>query len=80
MQLVRFVCVAAAHTNGRSGAALTIHSGAWAFCPAGGNGTGHDWQPSDGLPFAEEMRLMSRGAPLPPDVTTPEGTPAARPR
>jgi hypothetical protein len=83
MRLVRFVCVATAHTNGRTDATLTIHDGAWAFCPTGGNGTGHDWQPSDGLPLAEAMRLTPRELPpepLPPVVTKPELTRTARPR
>jgi hypothetical protein len=83
MRLVRFVCVATAHRNGRTDAALTIHDGAWAFCPTGGNGSGHDWRPSDGLPLAEAMRLIPREPPpepLPPVVTKPELTRTARPR
>lgn len=60
MRLVKFVCAAKAHADGRGDSALTIHQGAWAFCPRGGAAVDHDWQPSDGLRLADAMRLMSR--------------------
>jgi hypothetical protein len=60
MKLIKYICVARAHADGRSQSALTIHLGAWAFCPMGGEATGHDWKPSDGLPLAEAMRLTTR--------------------
>lgn len=60
MKLVKFICTAKAHTDGRSDAALTIHDGAWAFCPMGGEQDGHEWQPSDGLPLTEAMRFTPR--------------------
>ena len=74
MRLVKFVCVATAHASGRSGSALTIHDGAWAFCASGGGGTGHEWRPSDGLSLSEAMRLTPRQAVDP----APPATPAAR--
>jgi hypothetical protein len=60
MKLVKFVCVAKAHLAGRSDSALTIHGGAWAFCPMGGDGKGHDWKASDGLPLADALRFTPR--------------------
>ena len=60
MKLVKFMCSATAHAAGRSDAALTIHDGAWAFCPAGAEATGHQWVPSDGLPIADAMRFTPR--------------------
>ena len=85
MQLVKFVCVAKAHAGGRSDAALTIHDGAWAFCPIGADRTDHEWRPSDGLPLAEAMRFVPREAPpaaqsMPRGSATPAGPPAATPR
>jgi len=65
MKLVKFVCTAKAHATGHSDAALTIHDGLWAFCPAGANQTGHEWVPSDGLPIADAMRFTPR-IPVPP--------------
>ncbi|MDP9319818.1 MAG: hypothetical protein M3P16_01825 [Chloroflexota bacterium] len=59
-KLVKFVCVAKAHADGRSDSALTIHEGSWAFCPEGGDATGHDWRASDGLPMADALRLGPR--------------------
>lgn len=53
--LVRFFCVAKAHSHVEGAAALTIHDHAWAFCPAGGAAAGHTWQDVDGLPFAITM-------------------------
>jgi hypothetical protein len=73
MKLVKFVCVAKAHADGRSDSPLTIHEGTWAFCARGGDGTGHDWRPSDGLPLLEAMRFTPRQrAPDPP-----KGAPAS---
>jgi hypothetical protein len=70
MKLVKFVCTAKAHATGHSDAALTIHDGVWAFCPAGANQNGHEWVPSDGLPIADAMRFTPRTqAP----ATTPNG-------
>jgi hypothetical protein len=60
MKLVKYICIARAHADGRSESALTIHQAAWAFCPMGGDATGHDWKPTDGLPLAEAMRLTTR--------------------
>ena len=60
MKLVKFVCAARAHASGRSDSALTIHDGAWAFCPAGADASGHEWAPSDGLPIADAMRFTPR--------------------
>ena len=60
MKLVKFMCGATAHATGRSDAALTIHDGAWAFCPAGAEANGHQWAPSDGLPIADAMRFTPR--------------------
>lgn len=73
MKLVRFVCTSQAHADGRSEAALTIHEGAWAFCPAGADATGHQWRPSDGLPIADAMRFTPRQqvTPTAPDVAAP---------
>jgi len=65
MKLVKFVCVATSHADGRSDSALTIHQGMWAFCPAGADHKDHDWQPSDGLPLADAMRFVPREAPEP---------------
>jgi hypothetical protein len=60
LKLVKFLCAAKAHADGRSDSALTIHEGSWAFCPEGGDATGHDWQASDGLPLADALRLGPR--------------------
>ncbi len=60
MKLVKFVCTAKAHAAGRSDAALTIHDGVWAFCPAGADATDHQWAPSDGLPIADALRFTPR--------------------
>jgi hypothetical protein len=60
LKLVKFVCAAKAHADGRSDAALTIHEGSWAFCSEGGDATGHDWRASDGLPLADALRLGPR--------------------
>ena len=60
MKLVKFICSATAHATGHSDAALTIHDGAWAFCPAGAEATAHQWAPSDGLPIADAMRFTPR--------------------
>ena len=60
MKLIKHICIAAGHADGRSESALTIHDGAWAFCPMGGDAKGHQWRPSDGLPLAEAMRLTTR--------------------
>src|SRR4030088_1320455 len=60
MKLVKFVCVAKAHADGRSPSALTIHDGAWAFCPKGAESTGHERRPSDGLPLTAAMRFTPR--------------------
>jgi hypothetical protein len=60
MKLVKFVCTAKAHATGHSDAALTIHDGVWAFCPAGATATGHEWAPSEGLPLADAMRFTPR--------------------
>ena len=77
MKLVKFVCAAKAHAVGHSDAALTIHDGEWAFCPAGADETGHQWVPSDGLPLADAMRFTPRTqAP----ATAPDGiVPASSP-
>jgi hypothetical protein len=60
MKLVKFICTATAHASGRSDAALTIHDGVWAFCPAGAEANSHQWAPSDGLPIADAMRFTPR--------------------
>ena len=60
MKLVKYMCVAKAHADGRSDAALTIHDGVWAFCPMGADHKGHDWRPSDGLPLTDAMRFTPR--------------------
>lgn len=80
MKLVRFVCGNPAHASGHSDAALTIHEGAWAFCPAGTDATGHQWQPSDGLPIADLMRFTPRAqsSPAAPEQRTPDRTAPAR--
>jgi len=76
LKLVKFVCVAKAHADGRSDSALTIHEGSWAFCPEGGDATAHDWQASDGLPMADALRLVPRqpiggtAAPAPRETVT----------
>ena len=77
MKLVKFMCTATAHASGRSDAALTIHEGVWAFCPAGADATGHQWMPSDGLPIADAMRFTPRQqAPtMPRDAIVPDALP-----
>jgi hypothetical protein len=71
MKLVKFVCAAKAHAAGRSDSALTIHDGAWAFCAMGGDGKGHEWRPSDGLPLIEAMRFTPRQARARPQAAAP---------
>jgi hypothetical protein len=39
---------------------LTIHDGAWAFCPTGAGGKGHDWKASAGLPLTDALRFTPR--------------------
>jgi hypothetical protein len=88
MRLVKFVCGAKAHAQGRSDSALTIYEGAWAFCATGADGTDHDWQPSDGLPLADAMRFTPRmrsGDPARSSPARPAGrgatnAPTERPR
>jgi hypothetical protein len=90
MRLVRFICVANAHAAGRSESSLTIHDGVWAFCPMGGDQRGHEWRPSDGLPFTEALRFTPRPyasapldvepAPLPRPGPQPSARGKARPR
>jgi hypothetical protein len=75
MKLVKFVCVAKTHSAGRSDSALTIHEGAWAFCPMGAAQKGHDWQPSDGLPLADALRFTPR-EPAPEPVRSAPSKPA----
>jgi hypothetical protein len=72
MKLVKFMCATKSHNTSRSESALTIHEGVWAFCYAGGQTPGHDWQPVDGLPLNDAMRFAqplpntpSRAAPPP---------------
>ncbi|HAF11439.1 MAG TPA: hypothetical protein DCK98_15345 [Chloroflexi bacterium] len=79
MKLVKFVCVAKAHADGRSDSALTIHEGAWAFCARGGDGTGHDWRPSDGLPLLEAMRFTPRQQASDPAKSAPTSPKAPAP-
>jgi hypothetical protein len=81
LRLGKFVCVATAHADGRADSALTIHERAWAFCPSGADGGGHEWQPRDGLPLADALRLMPRqpapsvelSEPATPATSTPRG-------
>jgi hypothetical protein len=75
MKLVKFVCVAKAHAGGRSESALTVHEGAWAFCPMGGDQKGHEWRPSDGLPLTEVLRFTPRQQ-APGPLTSAPATPA----
>ena len=77
MKLVRFVCGNPAHASERSDAALTIHEGAWAFCPAGSNATDHQWRPSDGLPIADLMRFSPRAQASPAAPERPAADRAA---
>lgn len=81
MKLVRFVCGSSAHASGRSDAALTIHEGAWAFCPAGSDARDHQWQPSDGLPIADLKRFTPRAqaSPAAPEQPKADRTAPARP-
>lgn len=76
MKLVKFVCVAKAHAGGRSESTLTIHEGAWAFCPSGGDRTAHEWRPSDGVPLTAAMRFTPRQQPSAPATSAP-GSPKA---
>ena len=73
MKLVKFMCATKSHNTARSESALTIHEGVWAFCYAGGQMSGHDWQPVDGLPLNDAMRFAQpiRAA------AAPNGTPTA---
>lgn len=78
-KLVKFVCTSKAHAKAHRDAALTIHDGAWAFCPAGSEAKAHEWAPSEGLPIADAMRFTPRQqAPTAvPDETAPP--PPAKP-
>jgi hypothetical protein len=79
MKLIKFVCIAKSHADGRSDSALTIHDGAWAFCPKGAAEKDHDWRPSDGLPLTDAMRFTPRHQPLEQAATAQaqSGKPAA---
>ena len=66
LRLIRFICTAPAHAEGRSGSAVTIHSGEWAYCPAGYDQDGHEWTATDGLPEHMVMRISPR-----PTAATP---------
>ena len=81
MKLVKFVCTATAHATAHSDAALTIHEGVWAFCPAGAVANGHEWTPSDGLPLADALRFSPRQqAPAAvPDRVVPLSPPSPAP-
>lgn len=72
LSLIRQVCVAPAHAAGTSDAALTIRDGGWAFCPAGADASGHEWQPTTGRPPA----AARRHATLPPGPGAPPATTA----
>ena len=60
--LVRFVCRAEAHVAASRPATLaagnpvTIHEGAWAYCPAG-SGTDHVWEAVEPVTLAD-LRLI----------------------
>jgi len=73
MKLVKFMCATKVHNTARSESALTIHEGVWAFCYAGGQMSGHDWQAVDGLPLNDAMRFAQ---PI-PAAAAQNGTPAA---
>ena len=71
LKLVRFVCIAPAHVDGRSGSAITIHEGEWAYCAAGYDLDGHEWSATDGLPDHVVMRFPPRT----PVATPPDDRP-----
>jgi len=56
--LVRFVCRAKGHVEATpdemvdAGSPVTIHDGAWAYCPAGAR-TEHDWEEVEPVSLAE---------------------------
>jgi hypothetical protein len=60
--LVRYVCRAKVHVDGSRdateavGSPVTIHDGAWAYCP-GGAGTEHLWEAIEPVTLAD-LRLV----------------------
>jgi hypothetical protein len=80
MKLVKYMCAAKGHSTARSDAALTIYEGVWAFCYAGGQTPGHDWQPVDGLPLNDAMRFaqISPAATVKPAPVTASTAPKLR--
>ena len=81
MKLVKFMCATKSHNTARSESALTIHEGMWAFCYAGGQTPGHEWQPVDGLPLNDAMRF-AQPLPVAPHAAAPAAAagPKARSR
>jgi hypothetical protein len=69
LKLVRYVCTAEAHAEGRSGSGVTIHEGEWAYCPSGYDVGDHEWEATDGLPD----HLLMRFSPRPPAATARPG-------
>jgi len=50
---VAYECTAPAHQRGEAGPdKLTVHEGAWAFCPYGARSEGHEWKATGGVPLA----------------------------
>jgi hypothetical protein len=48
---VAYECQAPAHRSVEGGGPdkLTVHEGAWAFCPYDSKAEGHEWKPTGGL-------------------------------
>ena len=65
--LVRFVCRAKEHVDATPdptmdvGSPVTIHDGAWAYCPAGAR-TGHEWEAIEPVSLTE-LKLVTVGRP-----------------
>lgn len=60
--LIHYYCVSAAHGERSPDLAdkLTIHAGAWAYCPLNARLDDHDWRETGGLAFGPlEMRGQS---------------------
>jgi len=65
--LVRFVCRATMHVDASRnatvalGSPVTIHDGAWAYCPTGAR-TEHDWEPIEPVTLTD-LKLTGVGRP-----------------
>jgi hypothetical protein len=59
---VGFVCMALAHLeqNGPRPDHLTVHEGAWAYCPRDAKADAHEWKPTGGVALGDLELVVRR--------------------